>query len=140
MTSERQCVQHLTDLFRWVAQHCGVGHLRARIGIARNLDFELMPVNLCIMSAITAILEPAADGTLHVPVPLELRHAKFKVVATPQEERTSESLAEAQRQRKLFEIFEQLSLSNPFGGLDPVSWQREMREDRDLPILNREAR
>lgn len=37
------------------------------------------------MSTITAILEPQADGALHVPVPDELRHAKFKVVATLEE-------------------------------------------------------
>jgi hypothetical protein len=34
------------------------------------------------MSTITAILEPQPDGTLHVPVPEELRHTKIKLVAT----------------------------------------------------------
>jgi len=34
------------------------------------------------MSTITAILEPQGDGTLHVPLPEELRHAKVKLVAT----------------------------------------------------------
>ena len=34
------------------------------------------------MSTITAILEPEADGTLHLPVPEELRHGKVEVVAT----------------------------------------------------------
>jgi hypothetical protein len=34
------------------------------------------------MSTITAILEPEADGTLHLPVPAELRSKKIKVVAT----------------------------------------------------------
>ncbi|MCE0522029.1 MAG: DUF2281 domain-containing protein [Methylacidiphilales bacterium] len=34
------------------------------------------------MSTITAILEPEADGTLHLPVPEELRHGKIEVVAT----------------------------------------------------------
>jgi hypothetical protein len=34
------------------------------------------------MSTITAILEPDADGTLHLPVPAELRHGKVKVEAT----------------------------------------------------------
>lgn len=33
------------------------------------------------MNTITAILEPAADGSLHLPVPEELRHTKIKVVA-----------------------------------------------------------
>ena len=34
------------------------------------------------MNTIIAILEPQADGTLHVPVPEELRHTKIKLVAT----------------------------------------------------------
>ena len=33
------------------------------------------------MSTITAILEADADGTLHLPVPAELRHGKIKVEA-----------------------------------------------------------
>jgi len=34
------------------------------------------------MSTITAILEPEADGTLHLPVLEELKTGKVKVVAT----------------------------------------------------------
>ncbi len=34
------------------------------------------------MSTITVILETAPDGTLHLPVPEELRHGKIEVVAT----------------------------------------------------------
>lgn len=34
------------------------------------------------MSTVTTILEPEADGTLHLPVPEELKSAKVKVVAT----------------------------------------------------------
>ena len=34
------------------------------------------------MSTVTAILEPAEDGTLHLPVPEALRHGKIQVVAT----------------------------------------------------------
>ncbi|HLX62814.1 MAG TPA: hypothetical protein VKX17_16170 [Planctomycetota bacterium] len=85
------------------------------------------------MSTITAILEPAADGTLHVPVPNELRNVKFKVVATPQQAVTNTSIAqsaEAERQRKLLVVMESISQSNPFEGIDPVEWQREVREDR----------
>ena len=36
------------------------------------------------MSTITAILEPDADGTLHLPLPEELRHGKIRVTATMQ--------------------------------------------------------
>lgn len=34
------------------------------------------------MSTINAILEPDADGTLHLPLPPELRHVKVEVTAT----------------------------------------------------------
>jgi hypothetical protein len=34
------------------------------------------------VSTITVILEAAPDGTLHLPVPEELRHGKVEVVAT----------------------------------------------------------
>jgi hypothetical protein len=34
------------------------------------------------MSTITAILEPDPDGSLHLPLPPELRHAPVKVTAT----------------------------------------------------------
>ena len=88
------------------------------------------------MSTITAILEPASDGTLHVPVPKELRHTKFKVVATPQEpgDSTADAASETERQRKLRTLLEEISKSNPFQGVDPVAWQREMRDDRDLMV------
>ena len=33
------------------------------------------------MSTITAILDPDADGTLHLPVPAEWRHQTIKVSA-----------------------------------------------------------
>ncbi len=33
------------------------------------------------MSTITAILEADVDGTLHLPLPMELRHGKVKVKA-----------------------------------------------------------
>jgi hypothetical protein len=34
------------------------------------------------MSTITAILEPDANGSVHVPLPPEFRHSKVKVTAT----------------------------------------------------------
>ena len=34
------------------------------------------------MSIITAILEPDVDGSLHLPLPVDMRHGKIKVVAT----------------------------------------------------------
>ena len=34
------------------------------------------------MGTITAILEPDADGSLHLPLPADLRYGKIKVAAT----------------------------------------------------------
>jgi len=34
------------------------------------------------VSTITLILQPEADGTLHLPVPEELLHGKVEVIAT----------------------------------------------------------
>ncbi len=89
------------------------------------------------MSTITAILEPALDGTLHLPVPLELRGGKVEVtatlkVATGTSSCGSSPTPEMLRQRK--EAFEKLRALNPFREIkDPVAWQREIRKDRFLP-------
>jgi len=90
------------------------------------------------MSTITAILEADADGTLHLPLPAELRHGKIEVTATLKPATgTSASLPKATpemlRQRK--EAFARL---RALGGLrdtipDPVARQREIRKDRPLP-------
>ncbi|MBX3740412.1 MAG: DUF2281 domain-containing protein [Akkermansiaceae bacterium] len=45
------------------------------------------------MSTITAILEPDADGTLHLPVPDELKSKRVKVVATLEEADATEPKA-----------------------------------------------
>jgi len=39
-------------------------------------------ITVFIMSTIKAILEVNADGTLHLPLPAELRHGKIEVSAT----------------------------------------------------------
>lgn len=84
------------------------------------------------MSTITAILEPDADGTLHLPLPAELRHGKIKVEAKL-EPATSDT-TEEERQRRLLGIMERIRARNPFKDIgDPVAWQREMREDVRLP-------
>ena len=83
------------------------------------------------MSTITAVLEADADGTLHLPVPQDLRRGKVKVVATLEtatpsgEEKPGTPLEALKELRKL-------------GGLrhvipDPVAWQREQRKERPLP-------
>ena len=87
------------------------------------------------VSTITAILEADADGTLHLPLPAELRHGKIKVEATlePTPVELSDAM-EVERQRRLLAIMERIRERNPFKDInDPVAWQREMREDVKLP-------
>ena len=83
------------------------------------------------MSTITAILEPDADGTLHLPVPQNLRCGKVKVIATLESESattgrpTQETALAALRQLREMGTFKKIT--------DPVAWQREIRKDRPLP-------
>jgi hypothetical protein len=90
------------------------------------------------MSTITAILEADADGTLHLPLPIELRHGKIEVTATlkpangtipPTLRATPEMI---QRRKTALQKLREL------GGLrdvipDAVAWQWDIREDRPLP-------
>ena len=84
------------------------------------------------MSTITAILEADADGTLHLPLPAELRHRKIEVTAllkaangiSPAVLRATPEMLQRRK-----EAFQALRAS---GGLrdaipDPVAWQRELR-------------
>ena len=90
------------------------------------------------MSTIKVILEADPDGTLHLPIPAELRHGKIEVTATLKAANgTSPVLPRATpemlRQRK--EAYQALRKS---GGLrdgipDPAQWQRDQRQDRPLP-------
>ena len=87
------------------------------------------------MSTITAILEADTDGTLHLPLPAELRHGKIRVEAklepAPGE---GSDVTEEGRQRRLLAIMGRIRARNPFKDIkDPVAWQREMREDVKLP-------
>ena len=90
------------------------------------------------MRTITAILEADADGTLHLPLPAELRHGKIEVTALLKAANGISSAVlratSAMVQRRK-EAFQALRAS---GGLrdaipDPVAWQRELRQDRPLP-------
>ncbi len=82
------------------------------------------------MSTITAILEPDADGTLHLPLPEHLRHGKVKVVATLD----SELDVATTKQKTPLEALKELRKRGTFKEItDPVAWQREIRKDRPLP-------
>ena len=87
------------------------------------------------MSTITAILEAEADGTLHLPVPQDLRRGKVKVVATLQAEPETASPKEEAKPGTPLETLKEL---RKLGGLrhvipDPAAWQREQRKERPLP-------
>lgn len=86
------------------------------------------------MNTITVILEPDADGSLHLPLPPELRHGKVKVQAklepVPESDETPEPPTGT--------VLDALKELRKLGGLrdvipDPVAWQRELRKDRPLP-------
>jgi hypothetical protein len=82
-------------------------------------------------------LEADADGTLHLPLPAELRHGKIEVTATLKAANgTASGVARATPEMLLRrkEAFEKLRELNPFREIaDPVAWQREIRKDRLLP-------
>jgi hypothetical protein len=87
------------------------------------------------MSTITAILEADADGTLHLPVPQNLRRGKVKVVATLESELELDLPGERAKPGTPLEALKEL---RKLGGLrhiipDPVAWQREQRKERPLP-------
>jgi hypothetical protein len=76
------------------------------------------------MSTITAVLEPDLDGTLHLPVPAELRSTKIKVTAT------LESVVERPSQAEVMAALQALSRLGTFRDIkNPAAWQRETRED-----------
>ncbi len=90
------------------------------------------------MSTITAILEADADGTLHLPVPQNLRHGKVKIVATLESESESAMPGGEAKHGTPLEALKEL---RKLGGLrhvipDPVVWQREQRKERPLPGRN----
>jgi hypothetical protein len=85
------------------------------------------------MSTITAVLESDEDGTLHLPLPRELRGKKLRVTATLVE--TAEGPPDPKRGTKtVLEALEELRKRGGLGDIipDPVAWQREQRKDRTL--------
>lgn len=81
------------------------------------------------MSTITAVLDACPDGTVHLPLPPDLRGTRVRVEAT------LEAAPSAPKNPvELRAIMRQLRNRNPFQGVrDPVAWQRETREDVRLP-------
>lgn len=81
------------------------------------------------MSTITAILDSCPDGTVHLPLPPDLRGARVRVEA-----KLEAASSTAKSPVELRAIMQKLRDRNPFRGVsDPVAWQRESREDVRLP-------
>ena len=86
------------------------------------------------MRTITAILEADADGTLHLPVPQNLRRGKVKVVATLGTELETAPASERAKPGTPLDALKELRKLGAFKEItDPVAWQREIRKDRPLP-------
>ena len=83
------------------------------------------------MTTITAILEPDADGTLHLPLPAELRKSKVKATATLE---AALEKSECPTRETALAALKRLRARGTFREItDPVAWQREIRKDRPLP-------
>jgi hypothetical protein len=90
------------------------------------------------MSTITVILEADDDGTVHLPVPAEMRHGKIQITATLTAVEGPFSQAPRVSPEKLAQRRAALAQLRALGGLkesipDPEAWQRENRQDRPLP-------
>lgn len=80
------------------------------------------------MSTIQAILEADADGSVHVPLPEELRDGKVLVIAT------LTKVAESAQANGAIDFLRKIAMSGGLTGVkDPMRWQREVREERPLP-------
>ena len=81
------------------------------------------------MSTIMAVLDADPDGTLHLPLPPDLRGTRVRVEA-----KLEAAPSAAKSPVELRAIMQKLRDRNPFRGIkDPVAWQREAREDVRLP-------
>ena len=90
------------------------------------------------MSTITAILDPHADGSLHLPLPVELQHRRVRVEAKLEPADEADAVPSLATPEMLGQRREALAALRALGGLkdvipDPAAWQREQREDRPLP-------
>ena len=82
------------------------------------------------MSTITAILEPDADGTLHLPLPADAPRGRMKVTATLE----SAEMDWPERRELALAALRRLAARGGIRSIpDPVAWQREQRKDRPLP-------
>lgn len=98
----------------------------------RVLSFPCVSGYSFPMSTITAILEPDADGTLHLPLPPDMPRGKVKVTVTV--EAVGDDADWPVRRERALAAFQRLRARGGIKSIpDPVAWQREQRQDRSLP-------
>ena len=87
------------------------------------------------MNTLHAKLLPAADGTLHLPVPDAWRHLNIRVKAEMEPIPASES---PDVRRRALAALQRIAARGGIGGTtDASAWQREQRTDR--PLQGRES-
>ena len=89
------------------------------------------------MRTFSVTLELDQDGTVHLPLPPDLRNTRLRISGTfePVEEASPE--ASSLQTLSMEELLERIRERNPFRDIkDPVAWQREVREDRELPFAD----
>jgi len=80
------------------------------------------------MSTIQAIIDADADGSVHLPLPAELREGKVMVIAT------LTKVAESAPSNRAIDFLRKIADRGGLHGIaDPMRRQRETREDRALP-------
>ena len=80
------------------------------------------------MTTIQKILSADADGSVHVPLPKELRHGKLMVFAT------IAKVADSSSKPRPFDYLRRIASRGGIRSIpDPMAWQQEVREDRILP-------
>jgi len=84
------------------------------------------------MNTLNATLKPAADGTLHLPVPEAWRSLTIRVKAE-MEPVVPDAAASDKRQRALAALQRIAARGGIAGITNAAAWQREQRADRTLP-------
>lgn len=80
------------------------------------------------MSTIQVILDADADGSVHLPLPAELRQGKVMVIAT------LTRVAESAPTNRAIDSLRKIAARGGLQGItDPMRWQQDIRADRALP-------
>ena len=74
----------------------------------RALSFSAEAGSFCNMSSLTVLLEPDADGKLHVQLPKEMRSSKVRVVATPLEDEPADGPLAPEEEATVMQAIRQL--------------------------------